>query len=103
LGNTPDAYGQVWHLPTSEEKLTGRDFIGLFAEAMNKPAKFMSIPTPLIRTIGIFNSLFRELGEMMYQFDRDYFFNSSKFRTRFPSFTTTSYAQGVRASSREGQ
>ncbi len=29
LGNTPDAYNQVWHLPTSDEKLTGNDWIKL--------------------------------------------------------------------------
>jgi len=31
----------------------------------------------------------------MYQNDRDYFFDSSKFNNRF-SFTPTSYAQGVK-------
>ena len=27
LGNTPDAYNQVWHLPTDKNTLTGREFI----------------------------------------------------------------------------
>ena len=31
LGNTPDAYNQVWHLPTTKEQITGRQWIELFA------------------------------------------------------------------------
>src|SRR5690606_39854583 len=30
LGNTPDAYGEVWHLPTSDERITGKEWIALF-------------------------------------------------------------------------
>lgn len=29
LGNTSDAYGQTWHLPCDDDRLTYRDFIGL--------------------------------------------------------------------------
>jgi hypothetical protein len=33
--------------------------------------------------MGLFVPLFRELSEMVYQYDRDYIFNSSKFEKRF--------------------
>lgn len=97
LGNTPDAYHQVWHLPTSDEKLTGNDWIRLFAEAMNANNKAMTVPKPMLRVIGLFNPLMKEVVEMVYQYDRDYFFDSSKFKKRFPDFQVTPYGDGVKA------
>ena len=40
--------------------------------------------------------LVKELKEMQYQNDQDYFFDSSKFDKRF-SFTPTSYKDGIAA------
>lgn len=40
LGNTPDAYNQVWHLPTTDEKLTSRQWIELMMKAINKQKRF---------------------------------------------------------------
>ena len=37
----------------------------------------------------------KEMAEMMYQYDRDYFFDSSKFNNHF-DFKTTSYQEGVK-------
>ncbi|MBE0677390.1 MAG: NAD-dependent epimerase/dehydratase family protein, partial [Bacteroidales bacterium] len=34
LGNTPDAYGQVWHLPTESRNITGREIITMIASEM---------------------------------------------------------------------
>ena len=42
LGNTPDAYNQVWHLPTDKNSLTGREFVRLFAKEMNASGKDFS-------------------------------------------------------------
>jgi hypothetical protein len=39
--------------------------------------------------------MMRELAEMLYQNDRDYLFDSSKFERRF-AFTPTPYADGIR-------
>ncbi len=96
LANTPDAYQQVWHLPTETDKLTGRQWVQLFSKEMNKPAKFISVSGKLTRMIGVLVPFFRELGEMMYQFDNNYFFNCEKFRKRFPGFEITSPERGVR-------
>lgn len=95
LGNTPDAFNQVWHLPTSDEKLTGNDWIQLFAESMHVKNKAMSVSTPIIRVMGLFNPLMKEMVEMMYQNNQDYYFDSTKFKTRFPEFKVTPYKDGV--------
>lgn len=83
LGNTPEAYDQVWHLPTSTETLTGRQWIEIFAEHFGTRSKFRRISSGLVRLMGIFMPFMRELSEMMYQYNKDYVFDSSKFRKRF--------------------
>jgi nucleoside-diphosphate-sugar epimerase len=95
LGNTPDAFNQVWHLPTASTKLTGRQWIELIAKEMNMKPKFMVMPVWLMGIIGIFVPIIRELKEMTYQYDRDYFFNSSKFENKF-NFKPTSPVDGIR-------
>ena len=94
LGNTPEAYGQVWHLPSIEEKLTGDQWIDLFARHMQLDAKKMTIPIWLTKTMGIFVPIMKELGEMAYQYDRDYIFVDKKFREKF-DFQTVSADEAV--------
>lgn len=95
LGNTPDAFNQVWHLPTDNNTLTGMEWIELFNKEMKTSKKVMVLPMFMLKLLGIFIPLMREMPEMMYQYDRDYFFDSSKFNSRF-SFATTTYEMGVR-------
>ena len=83
LGNTKEAYGQIWHLPTDNSKMTGRDWIELFAKEMNVEPNYKVIPKWMLNVGGIFNPMLREIGEMSYQYDRDYFFDSSKFENKF--------------------
>ncbi len=95
LANTPDTYNQVWHMPTSTQKITARQMIDLFNKEMGTSKKVKLMPLWLLKIVGLFIPLLREMPEMMYQYDRDYYFDSSKFNHRF-SFTPTSYAEGVR-------
>ncbi|MCH8556658.1 MAG: NAD-dependent epimerase/dehydratase family protein [Balneolia bacterium] len=100
LGNTPDAYNQIWNLPTDPEKITGEGWINLFAKEMNAENKYMVLPNWMIKGIGIFVPVMRELAEMNYQFDRDYYFDSSKFNSHF-KYTPTPNAEAVRRSIEE--
>jgi nucleoside-diphosphate-sugar epimerase len=95
LGNTSDAYNTVWHLPTDKNALTGKEFIGLFSNEMKVSNKYFVMPVWMIKLAGIFVPTLKEMPEMMYQYDRDYFFDSSKFEKRF-KFIPTSYQDGVK-------
>ena len=95
LGNTDDAYNTIWHLPTDKNTVTGREFIELFSKEMKVPNKLFVMPMWMLRLAGIFVPVLKEMREMMYQYDRDYFFDSSKFDKRF-NFKTTTYQEGVR-------
>ena len=94
LGNTDDAYGQVWHLPTAEA-MTGREFVEAIASALGVKPKVMAVPKIMVRSLGLFMPIMKEMVEMFYQFDRDYVFDSSKFTSRF-DFTTTPYLTGIK-------
>ena len=95
LGNNADAYGQVWHLPTSFEKLTGEDFIRMIAKEMDVKPTYSTLSKFMINLLGLFNPLLKEIKEMQYQNDQDYFFDSSKFEKRF-GFVPTRYADGIK-------
>jgi nucleoside-diphosphate-sugar epimerase len=95
LGNTTDAYNQVWHMPTSSEKLTARQIIDFFNKEMGSSKKVKLLPMWMLKILGLFIPVLKEMPEMMYQNDRDYYFDSSKFNQRF-SFTPTKYAEGVK-------
>src|SRR6185312_16387514 len=97
LGNTLDAYYQEWHLPTSSQKWTGKDFINHIAQQLNAKPKYYLLNKTMISLLGIFSTTIRELKEMQYQNDRNYFFDSTKFDKRF-SFTPTSYEEGIKES-----
>lgn len=83
LGNTESAFDQIWNLPADSNKLTGKDWIHLFAKEMNCEPRYNILPNWLLKSAGIFVPLMRELAEMNYQYDRDYFFDSSKFNEYF--------------------
>ncbi|MGV3560843.1 NAD-dependent epimerase/dehydratase family protein [Larkinella arboricola] len=89
LGNTASAYNQVWHLPTDPTRLTGQQWIERVAKEMNVKPKSMALPTWLLRLMGIFVPIMGEFPEMAYQYDRDYFFDSSKFEKAFNVRPTT--------------
>ena len=95
LGNTPDAFNQVWHVPTTKQKLTTRHWIELMAEEIGVEARIQKVPTWMLRVLGLFNPLIREFPEMLYQNELDYVFDSSKFENRF-GMTATEPKEGVR-------
>ncbi|AZA90056.1 Putative NADH-flavin reductase [Chryseobacterium nakagawai] len=95
LGNTADAYNQVWHLPTAFEKLRGKDFIKIAADLANKKPSFFLLKPWLMKIIGLFDKTIRNLVEMQYQNTQDYFFDSTKFCEKF-NFTPTTYKDGMK-------
>jgi nucleoside-diphosphate-sugar epimerase len=95
LGNTTDAFNQVWHLPTTKEKLTTMQWIELIAKELNTEAKVQKIPGWMLHVLGLFIPVMREFPEMLYQYDQDYVFDSSKFEKRF-GISATTPGDGIR-------
>ena len=95
LGNTPDAYNQIWNLPTDRKSLTAEQWVGLFAKEMGKKNNYKLIPGWMVRLLGVFIPFLKEFYEMRYQFDRNYFFDSIKFEKYF-KYQPTKYETGVK-------
>ncbi|MEQ8478430.1 NAD-dependent epimerase/dehydratase family protein [Fulvivirga sp.] len=83
LGNAATSFGDVWHLPTDPTPLTVTQWIELFGKEMNINAKGRALPLWMMGVLGIFIPVLKELKEMAYQYDRDYYFDSTKFNRRF--------------------
>lgn len=96
LAEAESAWNQVWHLPTSPKPLTSREFITAAAEAMSRPEKYRVLSHRMVKVVGLFNPIVREIYEMLYQNDSPYLFDSSKYAKAF-GFAGTPYAEGIRA------
>jgi nucleoside-diphosphate-sugar epimerase len=96
LGNTPDAWNQEWHLPTTKEKLPTRQWIELVAKELNTEPKVQVAPKFMLHILGIFIPIMREFPEMLYQYEQDYIFDSSKFEKRF-GMVATSPEEGIKS------
>lgn len=95
LGNTSDAFGQVWHLPTAPNPFTGKEWIEVIANELAVAPKYRVANKFLVRIIGLFVPIMKEMVEMMYQYDRHYVFNSDKFEKRF-DLKPTPYLDGIK-------
>ena len=58
-------------------------------------ALFTTVTALMFGIIGVFMPVMKEFKEMVYQYDRDYFFDSSKFEKRF-KFKPISPAEEVK-------
>jgi nucleoside-diphosphate-sugar epimerase len=94
LGNTPSAFNQTWHALTSKEKITGEEYIKIACGLMNKPYKVQALPKIGVRLLGLFIPVLKEFTEMMYQFENDYIFDSTKYERTFGEQATT-YREGI--------
>lgn len=96
LGNTESAYGQVWHLPTAANPMSGKEWVEAIAGKMDKKPSYRVAPLWMIQVLGWFMPIMKESVEMVYQYDRDYVFDSGKFEKEF-GMLPTSYLDGIEA------
>ncbi|MCM4150876.1 NAD-dependent dehydratase [Arenibacter sp. N53] len=95
LGNSAKAYNQIWHLPTAKNPYTGKEWIEAIAREMGVKPRIQVASRLMVKLLGLFMPIMREMPEMMYQYDRDYVFNSDKFNSHF-DFKTTPYLEGIK-------
>ncbi len=77
------AWGKAWHVPTNPA-ITSREMITMMSKIAGvAPVKVSGIPNALLKVGGVFSPMFRELPEMLYQFDRPFIVDSSLFTATF--------------------
>lgn len=94
LAETPTAWNQTWHLPTTANPPTGKEFIVAAAESMGKAPKYRVLSRTMVKLAGLFDPTIREVHEMLYQNDSSYLFDSSKYARAF-RFGGTPYEKGI--------
>lgn len=95
LANTPDAFGQTWHLPCDDARLTYRQFVALAAEVFRVRAAHTVLGSWLMAAAGLVSRPVRELRELLPRYAHDNLFDATKFKRRFADFRPTSYRQGL--------
>ena len=101
LGNTPDAFGQTWHLPCCDERLTYAQFAALACEVFGKDISYSVIGKWALIAAGLVSSGAREMRELLPRYEHDNLFDSTKFKQRFPDFAVTTYRAGLETIWRE--
>ncbi len=96
IGNAQDAYGQTWHLPCWDERLTYQAFVNLADATFGVEPRYKVLSHLAMVAAGWVSKPVRELRELLPRYAHDNVFDSSKFKRRFPDFAVTSYAQGLK-------
>ncbi len=95
LGTDERAVGGVWHLP-GPETVTTREILELVASDIGHPVGVRSVPKLMLRALGIFTPILRELPELAYEFDQPFVLDTTKYQATFGT-DTTPLATAIRA------
>lgn len=95
ISKEESAFGEVWHLPSVQPALTGRQFVAIAARHMNASEKITILPKWFLKMLGWINPFLKEAYEMNYQDEFPFRFDSSKFEKRF-HLTPTPYDEAIR-------
>jgi hypothetical protein len=81
LGEQEESLGQVWHVPNADT-VTMRSFVQLAFEAAGYPARVRAAPRWGIAMAALFAPTMRAVKEQLYQSERPWMVDSSKFEGR---------------------
>ncbi len=84
LGAHDQAFGHVWHLPVNPATSTRELAQRLAGDAV----EVQRLPDWMLRTMGVFAPIMREVAEMTYQWKLPFVLDDSRFRAAFGSRPT---------------
>jgi len=83
LGERDEALGQAWHVPSDRPQITQRQFAELLYRETGHPVKASGVSKPMMALAGLFIPGARESVEMLYEFEKPFVVDSSKFEQMF--------------------
>jgi nucleoside-diphosphate-sugar epimerase len=83
LGERDEALGQAWHVPNDRPTITQREFAALIFEQLGAKPRVSSVSKGMMRMAGLFIPGARETVEMMYEFEKPFVVDSTRFETTF--------------------
>lgn len=96
LGEREEAIGQAWHLPGPPTGTT-RAFIQQVCKEADTTPHLQPAPGWLLKGMGLFNPLMRELAEMAYEFEEPFIVDHTRFARAFGDIATP-MPEAIRAS-----
>ncbi len=94
LGESEEALGGVWHVPTAEPT-TGREFVRAIFREAGHPPKIGAFGSRAVRALGYLWPLAREGADVVYQFEQPFVLESGRFVRAFGGVATP-YGEGIR-------
>ena len=94
LGERDEADGQIWHLPVNATP-TGREFLAAVWQAVGQPAKIGRVGRLTVRIGGLFSPRTRELNETLYQWERPFLVDDSKWQGAFGPYQPLPLAESI--------
>lgn len=95
LGDRPEALGEVWHVP-NDQAVGTRRFVEMVFEELGRPVRLQVTPHWAVAMVGLFNPMIRAVTEQLYQVERPWVVDSSKFERTF-GWRATPLPEAVRA------
>jgi nucleoside-diphosphate-sugar epimerase len=83
LGGSDGADGQIWHVPNDRPTMSQGELVRVFAEEAGIEPKISSMGRLMMSIGGLFIPEAKETVEMMYEFDKPFLIDSSKFENTF--------------------
>jgi nucleoside-diphosphate-sugar epimerase len=77
-----DVYGRPWMLPCAPAG-TMRELVARFSRKLGREIRLAGAPRWMVKAIGVFVPLVREVDEMLYQWDEPFVISDRRFRERF--------------------
>lgn len=96
LGEREEALGQAWHVPNDRPQITQRQFAELIFAETGHPVKVSGMGKLMMALGGLFIPEARESVEMMYEFEKPFVVDSSKFERTF-GVQATPIEQAIKA------
>jgi len=95
LANRSDCYGEAWNYG-GPGQINTLDFITRVYRAAGLAPKYRTAGAGLLKMIGWFNPLYRELPEMLYLQETPVILDDTKLAQKLGGLSKTSYDEGIR-------
>jgi nucleoside-diphosphate-sugar epimerase len=96
LGEREESFGQAWHVPNDCPEITQRQFAELVYRESGHPVRASGMGKLMLTIGGVFIPAARETVEMMYEFEKPFVIDSSKFERSF-GVKATPIADAIKA------
>ncbi len=94
LASRDDCYGEAWNFG-GPGQINSMDFITRVYRAVGRSPKYRTVGAGLLKVMGWFNPLYRELPEMLYLQETPVILDDSKLMNKLGLVHKTSYDDGI--------